>query len=52
MRPTGGAAAARAVGAPTPLPRPRYFVWFTPALGFLLGGYLFFSKSFAYLHIP
>ena len=52
LRPTGGAAAARAVGAPTPLPRPRYFVWFTPALGFLLGGYLFFSKSFAYLHIP
>jgi O-antigen/teichoic acid export membrane protein len=27
-------------------------VWFTPALGFLLGGYLFFSKSFAYLHVP
>jgi O-Antigen ligase len=27
-------------------------VWFTPALGLLLGGYLFFSKSFAYLHIP
>ena len=32
--------------------RPRHFVWFTPALGLLLGGYLFFSKSFAYLHIP
>jgi O-antigen/teichoic acid export membrane protein len=27
-------------------------VWFTPALGLLLGGYLFFSKSFAYVHIP
>jgi O-antigen/teichoic acid export membrane protein len=27
-------------------------VRFTPALGFLLGGYLFFSKSFAYLHVP
>jgi O-antigen/teichoic acid export membrane protein len=27
-------------------------VWFTPALGLLLGGYLFFSKSFAYLHVP
>jgi hypothetical protein len=34
------------------LPRPRYFVWFTPALGLLLGGYLFFSKSFAYMHVP
>jgi hypothetical protein len=33
-------------------PRPRYFVWFTPALGLLLGGYLFFSKAFAYVHIP
>jgi hypothetical protein len=37
---------------PEPLSRPRYFVWFTPALGLLLGGYLFFSKSFAYLHVP
>jgi O-antigen/teichoic acid export membrane protein len=27
-------------------------VWFTPALGLLLGGYLFFSKSFAYVHVP
>jgi O-antigen/teichoic acid export membrane protein len=27
-------------------------VWFTPALGLLLGGYLFLSKSFAYLHVP
>jgi hypothetical protein len=37
---------------PSPRARPRHFVWFTPALGLLLGGYLFFSKSFAYLHIP
>lgn len=36
---------------PTP-PRPRYFRWFTPALALLLGGYLFFDKSFAYLHVP
>jgi hypothetical protein len=27
-------------------------VWFTPALGILLGGYLFFNKTFAYLHLP
>jgi O-antigen/teichoic acid export membrane protein len=40
------------VPAPERLPRPRWFVWFTPALGLLLGGYLFFSKSFAYLHVP
>lgn len=57
-RPGAGAAPARArraggvPGRPEPLPRPRYFVWFTPALGLLLGGYLFFSKSFAYLHVP
>jgi hypothetical protein len=38
-------------GAPGRL-RPRYFVWFTPALALLLGGYLFFSKSFAYVHVP
>ena len=37
---------------PSPRPRPRYFVWFTPALALLLGGYLFFNKSFAYLHMP
>jgi hypothetical protein len=49
----------QAVGAPAPTrqpegvpPRPRYFVWFTPALGLLLGGYLFFSKTFAYMHVP
>jgi hypothetical protein len=30
----------------------RPFRWFTPALGLLLVGYLFFSRSFAYLHIP
>ena len=36
---------------PSPPARPRHFVWFTPALGLLLGGYLFFSKSFAYIHI-
>lgn len=33
-------------------PGPQHFLWFTPALGVLLGGYLFFSKSFAYLHVP
>ena len=32
--------------------RPRYFIWFTPALGLLLAGYLFFSKTFAYVHLP
>jgi hypothetical protein len=37
---------------PSPRGRPRHFVWFTPALALLLGGYLFFSKSFAYLHVP
>ena len=37
---------------PSARDRPHHFVWFTPALGLLLGGYLFFSKSFAYLHIP
>jgi hypothetical protein len=31
---------------------PRRFRWFVPALGLLLGGYLFFSKTFAYLHVP
>jgi O-antigen/teichoic acid export membrane protein len=48
LRHTAGAGPAR----PERLPRPRWFVWFTPALGLLLGGYLFFSKSFAYVHIP
>ena len=38
--------------SPSARDRPHHFVWFTPALGLLLGGYLFFSKSFAYLHIP
>jgi O-antigen ligase len=33
-------------------PRPQPFRWFTPALGLLLAGYLFFDKAFAYLHIP
>jgi O-Antigen ligase len=33
-------------------PRPQSFRWFTPALGLLLAGYLFFDKAFAYLHIP
>jgi O-Antigen ligase len=37
---------------PSPPARPRHFIWFTPTLGLLLCGYLFFSKSFAYLHIP
>ena len=35
-----------------PAQRPRYFLWFTPALALLLVGYLFFDKSFAYLHVP
>ena len=30
----------------------RPFRWFTPALAFILLGYLFFSRSFAYVHIP
>jgi O-antigen ligase len=33
-------------------PRSPTFRWFTPALGLLLTGYLFFDKAFAYLHIP
>lgn len=37
----------RAPGRPS-----HYFTWFTPALGLLLAGYLFFSKSFAYVHVP
>ena len=45
---TGQSPSAR----PSPRARPRHFVWFTPALGLLLGGYLFFSKPFAYIHIP
>jgi O-antigen/teichoic acid export membrane protein len=52
MRHTARASPDRARRAEHPLPRPRYFVWFTPTLGLLLGGYLFFSKSFAYLHVP
>jgi O-antigen/teichoic acid export membrane protein len=40
-------------GGRQPLPRGRRpFRWFTPALGLLLGGYLFLNKSFAYLHVP
>lgn len=30
----------------------RPFRWFTPALGALLCGYLFFNRSFAYIHVP
>jgi O-antigen ligase len=43
------------VAAPWRLPRdtPRPpFALFAPALGLLLGGYLFFDRPFAYLHIP
>jgi O-Antigen ligase len=43
------------VAAPWRLPRstPRPpFALFAPALGLLLGGYLFFDRAFAYLHIP
>ncbi|HEX6677873.1 MAG TPA: O-antigen ligase family protein [Actinomycetes bacterium] len=32
--------------------RSRPFRVFTPALGLLLGGYLFLDKTFAYLHVP
>jgi hypothetical protein len=46
------AAPDRATPFPTSRAGPHSFVWFTPALGLLLGGYLFFSKSFAYVHIP
>jgi hypothetical protein len=46
------AAPNRATSFPTSRAGPHSFVWFTPALGLLLGGYLFFSKSFAYLHVP
>jgi hypothetical protein len=35
-----------------PASRPRQFRWFTVALALLLGGYLFFNKSFAYVHVP
>ena len=42
---------ARSIEAQPPT-RPRYFRYFTPSLGLLLGGYLFFSKTFAYVHIP
>jgi O-Antigen ligase len=31
---------------------PRRFRVFTPAFALLLGGYLFFNKTFAYLHVP
>ncbi len=31
---------------------PRPFRVFTPALGLLLGGYLFLDKTFAYVHVP
>jgi hypothetical protein len=37
---------------PSPAAQPRHFRWFTLALALLLGGYLFFNKSFAYLHVP
>jgi len=52
-----GVVADRREARPLPWHRPppawpRQFVWFTPALGLLLGGYLFFNKSFAYLHVP
>jgi hypothetical protein len=45
---------SRAVDLPpleAPLPK-RRFRLFAPALGMLLGGYLFFDRSFAYLHVP
>jgi O-antigen ligase len=35
-----------------PASRPGQFRWFTVALALLLGGYLFFNKSFAYIHVP
>lgn len=33
-------------------PRREAFSWFLPSLAALLAGYLFFSKPFAYLHVP
>ncbi|CAN5895978.1 hypothetical protein BH23ACT10_BH23ACT10_07140 [soil metagenome] len=32
--------------------RDRPFRWFTPSLALLLFGYMFFSRTFAYIHIP
>jgi hypothetical protein len=53
--PAGRRQAARAVLAAAPRPpvaSPQHFRWFIPALALLLGGYLFFNKPFAYLHVP
>jgi len=49
------AAAAKDTGPPAPRParrKVRPFRWFTPSLAVLLAGYLFFSRSFAYLTVP
>jgi hypothetical protein len=52
--PAGPRQAAQAVlsSAHRPVASPRHFRWFTPAFALLLGGYLFFNKPFAYLHVP
>jgi O-antigen/teichoic acid export membrane protein len=62
---TSGSTATRPPGSPAGTPGglaapggqrvrrgPRPFRWFTPALGLLLCGYLFFNKTFAYIHVP
>jgi hypothetical protein len=46
----GGVAAPEGLGRDPRSRRP--FRWFTPALALLLGGYLFFNKTFAYIHVP
>ena len=39
-------------GSRRPRRPPRPFAVFAPALGLLLAGYMFFDRSFAYLHVP
>src|SRR5688572_15669702 len=51
VSPRGLAAAPRELRSPYGS-KPQHFVWFTPAIALLLGGYLFFNKSFAYVHVP
>jgi hypothetical protein len=47
-----GDAAGPFLPSTAPASGPRQFRWFAPALALLLAGYLFFNKSFAYLHVP
>jgi hypothetical protein len=49
--PERGAVRDRGVRS-VPIEEPPRFRWFVPALGLLLAGYLFFSKTFAYLRVP